>query len=81
MKSGIHPENYRTVVFKDMSNGDIFFSRSTVNTKENIEIDSNELKDDEYLILEALKSQSSITVQEVIKILGKKTVFPIITGS
>ena len=34
MKSGIHPENYRTVVFKDMSNGDTFFSRSTVNTKD-----------------------------------------------
>ncbi|MGB4413309.1 MAG: type B 50S ribosomal protein L31 [Paludibacter sp.] len=39
MKSGIHPENYRTVVFKDMSNGDTFFSRSTVNTKETIDID------------------------------------------
>jgi len=39
MKTGIHPENYRTVVFKDMSNGDTFFSRSTVNTKETIEID------------------------------------------
>ena len=39
MKSGIHPESYRTVVFKDMSNGDTFFSRSTVNTKESIEID------------------------------------------
>ena len=39
MKSGIHPENYRTVVFKDMSNGDTFFSRSTVNTRETIEID------------------------------------------
>ena len=39
MKSGIHPENYRTVVFKDMSNGDTFFSRSTVNTKESVEID------------------------------------------
>lgn len=39
MKSGIHPENYRTVVFKDMSNDDIFFSRSTVNTKETIEVD------------------------------------------
>jgi len=39
MKSGIHPENYRTVVFKDMSNGDTFISRSTVNTKETIEID------------------------------------------
>lgn len=39
MKSGIHPENYRVVAFKDMSNGDTFFSRSTVNTKESIEID------------------------------------------
>jgi large subunit ribosomal protein L31 len=39
MKSGIHPESYRTVVFKDMSNGDTFFSRSTVNTKETIEIE------------------------------------------
>lgn len=39
MKSGIHPESYRTIVFKDMSNGDTFFSRSTVNTKETIEID------------------------------------------
>lgn len=42
MKSGIHPENYRTVVFKDISNGDTFFSRSTVNTKETIEIDGVE---------------------------------------
>lgn len=39
MKSGIHPENYRTVVFKDMSNGDTFFTRSTVNSRETIEID------------------------------------------
>ncbi|MDD4199443.1 MAG: type B 50S ribosomal protein L31 [Paludibacter sp.] len=39
MKSGIHPENYRTVVFKDMSNGDTFFTRSTVNNRETIEID------------------------------------------
>ncbi|GAB1414618.1 type B 50S ribosomal protein L31 [Paludibacter sp.] len=39
MKTGIHPENYRVVVFKDMSNGDTFFTRSTANAKENIEID------------------------------------------
>ena len=26
MKKGIHPENYRPVVFKDMSNGDMFLS-------------------------------------------------------
>ena len=29
MKQGIHPENYRPVIFKDMSNGDMFLSRST----------------------------------------------------
>ena len=36
MKKGIHPENYRTVVFKDMSNDYSFLSRSTANTKETI---------------------------------------------
>lgn len=39
MKKGIHPENYRPVVFKDMSNDEIFISRSTVNAKETIEVD------------------------------------------
>ncbi len=38
MKKGIHPENYRPVVFKDMSNEEIFISRSTINTKETIEV-------------------------------------------
>ena len=28
MKKGIHPENYRPVVFKDMSNGDMFLTKS-----------------------------------------------------
>ena len=39
MKKGIHPENYRPVAFKDMSNDDVFISRSTINAKETIEID------------------------------------------
>ena len=39
MKKGLHPENYRPVVFKDMSNDDIFITRSTVAAKETIEID------------------------------------------
>jgi len=39
MKTGIHPENYRPVAFKDMSNDDTFISRSTVATKETIVID------------------------------------------
>ena len=37
MKKDIHPENYRPVVFKDMSNDDIFITRSTVAAKETIE--------------------------------------------
>ncbi|MBW0178353.1 type B 50S ribosomal protein L31 [Sediminibacterium sp.] len=36
MKQGIHPENYRFVVFKDMSNGHTFLSRSTAASKETI---------------------------------------------
>ncbi len=36
MKKGIHPENYRFVVFKDMSNGYSFLSRSTAPSKEKI---------------------------------------------
>lgn len=36
MKKGLHPENYRFVVFKDMSNGNTFMSRSSTNTRETI---------------------------------------------
>src|SRR5574344_1068460 len=39
MKKGLHPESYRPVVFKDMSNGDMFLSQSTCNTKETIEFE------------------------------------------
>ena len=39
MKKGIHPENYRPVVFKDMSNGDMFLSRSTAKTNDTVEFE------------------------------------------
>ena len=39
MKQGIHPENYRPVVFKDMSNGDMFLSRSTCKATETVEFE------------------------------------------
>lgn len=39
MKKGIHPDNYRMVAFKDMSNEEVFLTRSTANSKETIEID------------------------------------------
>ena len=42
MKKGIHPDNYRMVAFKDMSNGHTFITRSTVETKETEEIEGVE---------------------------------------
>jgi large subunit ribosomal protein L31 len=39
MKKDLHPSNYRPVAFKDMSNEEVFISRSTINAKETIDID------------------------------------------
>ena len=39
MKKDLHPEIYRPVVFKDMSNGDMFLSRSTCKTSDTIEFE------------------------------------------
>ncbi|HOK25575.1 MAG TPA: type B 50S ribosomal protein L31 [Bacteroidales bacterium] len=36
MKKGIHPGNYRLVVFQDMSNGYAFLGKSTAPSKETI---------------------------------------------
>jgi large subunit ribosomal protein L31 len=42
MKKGIHPESYRMVAFRDMSNGHTFLTRSTVQTREKIDLDGVE---------------------------------------
>lgn len=39
MKKGIHPENYRLVAFKDMSNDKVFLTKSAVATRDTINID------------------------------------------
>ena len=39
MKKDLHPAEYREVVFKDMSNEEVFITRSTIATRETIEID------------------------------------------
>ena len=36
MKQDIHPKNYKFVVFKDMSNGHSFLTRSTASSKETV---------------------------------------------
>lgn len=42
MKKEIHPENYRLVAFKDMSNDDVFINKSTVETKETLTVEGVE---------------------------------------
>ena len=42
MKKEIHPENYRLVAFKDMSNDDVFITKSTAESKETITVDGEE---------------------------------------
>jgi large subunit ribosomal protein L31 len=42
MKANIHPDNYRLVAFKDMSNDDVFITKSTANAKETIEVEGVE---------------------------------------
>lgn len=39
MKKGIHPDKYRLVAFRDMSNGVTFVTRSTVQSKETVKLD------------------------------------------
>ena len=42
MKKGLHPETYRLVAFKDMSNEEVLITRSCVSTKETLEVDGVE---------------------------------------
>ena len=39
MRKEIHPENYRFVIFKDMSNGEMILTKSTAPTSETIKYD------------------------------------------
>lgn len=53
-------------------------SETIITQKKDIKVDEKELTDDEFLIFEALQHQSSLKIQDVIGILNKKTVLPII---
>ena len=54
MKQGIHPANYRPVVFKDMSNGDMFLSRAPCTTT-----DTGEFERETYPVVQPEISSSS----------------------
>ena len=53
-------------------------SETIISFKNESFLDESQLTDDEYLIYEALQSQSSLKIDDVIKILNKKNVFPTI---
>ena len=55
MKKNLHPGNYRLVVFKDMSNGTMFLSRSTANSKETVKYDDG----NEYPVIKLEISNTS----------------------
>lgn len=55
MKKGIHPKNYRPVVFQDLSNGTMFLTRSTAATDETIKHEDG----NEYPLVKVHISSSS----------------------
>ena len=55
MKKGIHPENYRLVVFKDMSNGEMVLTKSTAPSDETIKYEDG----NEYPLLKVEISNTS----------------------
>jgi primosomal protein N' (replication factor Y) len=53
-------------------------SETIISHKIDVVVDQNELSDEEFLVYEALQQQSSLKVQEIISILNKKNIFPIL---
>ena len=53
-------------------------SETVISQKQDVFVDESQLSDDEYLIYQALQQQSSLKVQDIIAILNKKNIFPIL---
>lgn len=53
-------------------------SETLISQKTDSFIDTSLLSDDEFLVYEALQQQSSLKVQDIIAILNKKNIFPVI---
>ncbi|MDX1472149.1 MAG: primosomal protein N', partial [Flavobacteriaceae bacterium] len=61
-----------------LPSGFLLESETLIQKQKVEDFDETELKDEEFLIVEALNHQSSLTVAEIMGILDKKTVLPII---
>lgn len=56
----------------------ILESETMISFQNDSSVDSSTLSDDEFLIYEALQKQSSLKVQDIMSILNKKNIFPIV---
>jgi primosomal protein N' (replication factor Y) len=56
----------------------ILESETIISHKQGDAIDESQLSDDEFLIYEALQHQSSLKVQDIMAILKKKNIFPVV---
>ncbi|WP_179345830.1 replication restart helicase PriA [Winogradskyella ursingii] len=66
------------VMRASMPNAFILESETVISRNEKVKIKDTELKDDEFLIYEALQHQTSLKVQDVMAILDQKRVLPTI---
>ncbi|KGO90748.1 replication restart helicase PriA [Flavobacterium suncheonense] len=68
-------------VFKSaLPTGFLLESETIISAAKETEIDAKELSDSEFLIYQALQQQSSLKVDDIIAVLGKKNVFPILNA-
>lgn len=61
-----------------MPSGLLMESETLISQKQDVFVDESQLSDDEFLVFEALQHQSSLKVQDIIAILNKKNIFPVI---
>lgn len=68
-------------VFKSaLPSGFLLESETIISAQNDADIDAKELSDSEFLIYQALQQQSSLKVEDIVSILGKKNVFPILNA-
>lgn len=61
-----------------MPSGLLLESETIISQKQDVFVEESQLSDEEFLVYEALQQQSSLKVQDIINILNKKNIFPVI---
>ncbi|ESU26449.1 primosomal protein N' [Flavobacterium limnosediminis JC2902] len=68
-------------VFKSaLPSGFLLESETIISAPKEVTVNAKELSDSEFLIYQALQQQSSLKVEDIVAILGKKNVFPVLNA-